>query len=355
VFPAVPEAVLLDFGEAQKMPELFVFKAGKYPQGDWPVERIQKMVDAYDPVNGIEAPAVIGHRSFAMRDADQFAHGWVESVRMDKDGKVYATVNNFSLEARHAIAEGKLRYISVELYEFDKVNKDEPPYLRAVALLGRDTPAVTGTKIPAMFSLKSFLSGGVVNTADEENHVSTFTRKMNAEDIQTLSFEGREKTQEESGMAKTAEELQAELEKSNARIAELEKSAGELAAFKKENEELKNAGKKQEAEAYFGKLRDEGKLPPAVFEKAASLDARLGEEERKEFRALFSALETKVDLSGKHKADKKNAPAPAAGSTELTAKIRAYQKEKKLASFAEAADALFAEKPELFEEEESHD
>jgi hypothetical protein len=339
------------------MPELFVFRAGKYPQGDWPEERVKKLVDAYDPVNRIEAPAVIGHRPFAMRDADQYAHGWVEKVRMDKDGKVYATINNFSLEARHAIAEGKLRYISVELYEFDKVNKDEPPYLKAVALLGRDTPAVAGTKIPAMFSLKNFLSGGVVNTADEENHVSTFTRKMNAEDIQTLSFEGQEKTQEESGMAKTAEELQlqAELEKSNARIAELEKSAGELAAFKKENEELKNAGKKQEAEAYFGKLRDEGKLPPAVFEKAASLDARLGEEERKEFRALFSALETKVDLSGKHFANKKNAPAPAAGSAELTAKIRAFQKEKNLSSFAEAANAMYAEKPELFEEEETHD
>jgi len=337
------------------LPELFVFKAGKYPQGDWPVERVQQMVDAYDPVNGIEAPAVIGHRAFALRDADQFAHGWVKSVRMDKDGRVFATIDNFSLEARHAIAEGKLRYISVELYEFDKVNKGEPPYLKAIALLGRDTPAVTGTKIPAMFSLKSFLSGGVVNTADEENHLSTFTRKVNAEDIQALSFEGEEKTQEESVM-KTAEELQAELEKSNARIAELEKSAGELAAFKKENEELKSAGKKQEAEAFFGKLRDEGKLPPAQFDKAVALDARLpGEEERKEFRALFSALDAKVDLSGKHKADKKNAPATAAGTSDLTAKIKAFQKEKKLASFADAANALYAEKPELFEEEGSND
>jgi hypothetical protein len=351
MFPAVPEANLQDFEEVRKMPELFVFKAGKYPQGDWPVERVQKFVDAYDPENGIEAPAVIGHRAFAMRDADQFAHGWVSSLRMDKDGKVYATINDFSLEARHAIAEKKLRYISVELYEFDKVNKEEPPYLRAVALLGRDTPAVTGTKIPAMFSLKSFLSGGVVNTADEENHVSTFTRKMNAEDIQTLSAdgginaEGQKNQQEDFAMGKTAEELE----------KELEKSKSETAAFQKELADLKNAGRKTEAESFFGKLRDEGKLPPAIFEKTVALDTRLGEEDRKEFRALFSALETKVDLSGKHTADKKNAPAPAAGTADLTAKIRAFQKEKKLASFGEAATALYAEKPELFEEEDSHD
>jgi hypothetical protein len=327
------------------MPELFVFKAGKYPQGDWPEERVKKLVGAYDPVNNLEAPAVIGHRLFAMRDADQFAHGWVESLRIDKDGKVYATINDFSLEARHAIAEKKLRYISVEIFEFDKINKDDPPYLRAVALLGRDTPAVTGTKIPAMFS--SLFSGGVANAADEENHVSTFSRKLNAEDIRTLSAnEGQKNQQEDFAMGKTAEELEKELEKSKA----------DAAAFQKELADLKNAGRKTEAESFFGKLRDEGKLPPAIFDKAVSLDTRLGEEDRKELRSLFSALETKVDLSGKHTADKKNAPSsPAAFGNELTAKIRAYKKKKKLASFAEAATALFAEKPELFEEGESHD
>jgi uncharacterized protein with PIN domain len=198
-----------------------------------------------------------------------------------------------------------------------------------------------------MFSLAT---GGVVNTVDEENHISTFTRRVNAEDIKTLSAEGQE-TQEDKTMGGKAEGTQ------NAEdlLAELEKNKAELATFKRENEELKNAGKKQEAEAFFSKLRDEGKLSPALFEKAVALDVRLGEEDRKEIRAMFSALETKVDLSGTHKADKKNAPAPAASNAELTAKIRAFQKEKKLASFAEAADALYAEKPELFDEEESND
>ena len=337
------------------MPELFVFRAGKYPQGDWPEERVKKLVDAYDPENNLEAPAVIGHRAFAMRDADQYAHGWVESLRMDKDGKVYATISDFSLEARHAIAEKKLRYISVEIYEFDKVNPGDPPYLKAVALLGRDTPAVTGTKIPAMFS--SLFSGGVVNTTDEENHISAFTRKMNTEDIKTLSATGdinaedRKNQREDFAMGKTAEEgasVEA-LEK------ELEKSRAETAAFQKELSELKNAGRKSDAETFFSKLRDEGKLPPAIFEKAAALDARLGEEDRKEFRSLFSSLEARIDLSGKHTADKKNAPALPAGSADLTAKIRAFQKEKDIASFEEAAIALHADKPELFGEGESND
>jgi hypothetical protein len=319
------------------MPELFVFKAGKYPQGDWPEERVKLLVDSYDPQNKIEAPAVIGHRSFALRDTDQYAHGWVESLRMDKDGKVYASIPDFSLEARHAIAEKKLRYISVEIFEFDKVNKEEPPYLRAVALLGRDTPAVTGTKIPAMFS---FLSGGVVNTVDEELHISTFTRKVNAEDLKALSEQGKPKTQEDHDMGKTLEELQAELEQAKA----------ETAAFRKANDDLKAAGKKQEAEAFFGKLRDEGKLSPALFEKAAALDIRLAEAEQKEFRALFAELEVKVDLSGTHTAAKNSAPAQANSDADVAAKVRAYQAEHKLETYADAAKALYAEKPELFEE-----
>jgi hypothetical protein len=332
------------------MPELFVFKAGKYPQGDWPEERVKHLVDAYDPENMIEAPAVIGHRSFAMRDADQYAHGWVESLRMDKDGKVYANIPEFSLEARHAIAEKKLRYISVEIYEFDKEDKSQSPYLRAIALLGRDTPAVMGTKIPSMFSLSL---GGVVNTVDEENHISTFTRKVSAEEFKTLSVQGQESQppQEDKAMGGKGESPQS----AEQLLAKLEESEKKILAFQKENEELKNAGKKQEAEAFFSKLRDEGKLPPVLFEKAVALDVRLGEEDRKEIRAMFSALETRVDLSGTHKADKKNAPAPAASNADLTAKIRAHQKEKKLASFADAAAALYAENPELFDEEESHD
>jgi hypothetical protein len=332
------------------MPELFIFRAGKYPQGDWPEDRVKKLVDAYDPETKIEAPAVIGHRAFAMRDSDQYAHGWVESLRMDKEGKVYATIPEFSLEARRAIAEKKLRYISVEIYELDKENKEEPPYLRAIALLGRDTPAVMGTKIPAMFSLAT---GGVVNTVDEESHISTFTRKVSAGEFKTLSSGGQE-TKEDKTMGDKGEGSRGTEELQSAELrTKLEESEKKIAAFRKENEDLKNAGRKQEAEAVFSKLRDEGKLPPALFDRAVALDARLGEEDRKELRAIVSAMEAKVDLSGHHKADQKTAP-PAPG-TDLTAKIRAYQKEKKFASFSDAATAMFAENPALFEEEGNHD
>ncbi|MDR0512053.1 MAG: hypothetical protein LBG93_02985 [Treponema sp.] len=325
------------------MPEFYVFKAGKYDQGDWPLERVQKLVDAYDPEKNLEAPVVIGHRYFAAGDADQYAHGWVKSLRIGKGGKVYATIDEFSTEARHAIADKKLRYISIEILEFDKHNKDEPPYLRAVALLGRDTPAVAGTKIPTMFTLVNLAAGGVVNTVDAEKNTSTFTRKVKEGEIKALFRKEQEITQEDAGMDKTAEYK-----------AALEKQSAELAAFKRENEELKSAGKKQDAESFFSKLRDEGKLPPAMFDRAVALDARLGEEDRKEMRALFSDLKAQVDLSGKHTADKKNGSVSAGSSSDLTAKIKVFQKEHGIASFGEAAAVLYSKQPEIFEEEETH-
>jgi len=352
------------------LPELFIFKAGRYPQGDWPIERVQKFVDAYDPERGFEAPLVIGHRSFALRDADQYAHGWVGKLRMEKDGKVYADVKDVSREARQAIAEKKLRYVSVELYEFDKCKETQgqPPYLRAVALLGRDTPAVAGTRVP-MFS-------AFCQHADEENHVTTFTRKVGAEDIRALSLGAGESTEEEAGVGNEEQEeiekLKAEVGELKARVEALEKGAegpreGGNGAFGKQpaqDDRVPDARfdkavaarlqelERQDAAAFYGGLRDAGKLPPAQYGKAVALDLRLGGEERKEARALFAALEAKVDLSGRHVADKKGAPeAPGFGSA-LNARIKAYQKEHEL-SFADAASALFAAKPELFEEEEA--
>jgi hypothetical protein len=323
------------------MPEIMIFKTGKYPQGDWPKERVQRMVDAYDPDKNIEAPVVIGHRFYADTNEAQFAHGWVKSLRMDGSGKVYADIPEFTSEVKQALAEKKLRYVSAEIYEFDKLDPNQPPYLRAVALLGRDTPAVTTTRLPSLFGL---MGDGAMSVVDEKQHIAAFTRKVSAEELSILSSVGRqEETQhlQEEAMG-DVEKLQAELARSNE----------QLAAFRKENEELKSAWKKNDATEFFGKLRDEGKLAPALLDRAVALDVKLGDEDRKELRALFGELSTTVDLTGTHVADKKRAGSPQAGSASLTAKIRAFQAEKKMATFADAAAALYAEKPELFDEGE---
>jgi hypothetical protein len=259
---------------------------------------------------------------------------------LDSAGKVFADVPEFSSDVKKKIAENKLRYISVEIFENDKVTENEPPYLRAVALLGRDTPAVQGTKLPTLFS--RFANDGFISV-DDENHIATFTKKLSGDEMKSLSFEREENTKDtqEVIMDKEMEKLKADMAAQQA----------ELAAFKKENAELKTAEKKALAEAFFSKLRDEGKLTPSLFDKAVALDAKLGDAERTELRAMFSELNAKVDLSGDHAAPKEKAPAPSAGSADVSAKVRAFQKEKGIATFAEAAEALYASNPDAFDEE----
>jgi hypothetical protein len=318
------------------MPELMIFKAGKYPQGDWPKERVQKMVDAYDSEKKLEAPVVIGHRHYGDSDEYQFAHGWVKSLRMDGAGKVYADIPEFSAEIKKAMAENKLRYISAEIYELDQADSAQTPYLRAVALLGRDSPAIPSARLPALFG---FMDYGALTEINELEHIVAFTRRVSTKEIQTLSIE-ETNHKEDSTMDKT-EELQAELTKKEEM----------LAAFKKENDELKLASKKAESEAYFGKLRDAGKLPPAMFEQAVTLDVRMDSENQKAFRAFFKDQEKPIiDLSGNHLADKKKAPDSASSDVSLAAQIRAFQKERNLSSFVDAAKILQIEKPALFKE-----
>jgi hypothetical protein len=323
------------------MAEILIFKAGKYPQGDWPKERLQKMVDAYDPEKGGDAPLVIGHRWYTNSDEGEYAHGWIKSLRMDGAGKVFAEVDDFSAQVKQAMAEKKLRYVSAEIYEHDKTDPTQPPYLRAVALLGRAGPQIPGLRLPSLFSQ---FAEGTITPLDEKDNVAAFTRRVNADDTQVFkdipdAGISRPGNHEEVSTMDDTEKLKAELAAKEA----------ELATFKKEVEDLKSARRKQDSLTYFGKLRDEGKLPPAQFEQAAALDARLGEENREAFRALFSNLGQELDLSGKHLADKKRAAAPAASEEDLSAQIRAFQKEKGFASFSDAAEALHAEKPDLFE------
>jgi hypothetical protein len=182
-----------------------IFKAGKYPQGDWPKERVQKLVDAYDPEKKLEAPAVIGHRYWGNSDEYQYAHGWVKRLRMDGAGKVYADIPEFSAESKRAMAENKLRYISAEIYEMDKIDPEQPPYLRAVALLGRDSPAIPSTRLPALFGL---MDSGTITDVDEKEHIVTFARRVSNKEIQTLSVEETNNHKEDTTVDKT-EALQA--------------------------------------------------------------------------------------------------------------------------------------------------
>ncbi|MBN2536387.1 MAG: hypothetical protein JXB88_26120 [Spirochaetales bacterium] len=333
------------------MPEIMFFKAGKYDQGNWPKERVQRMVDAYNPDKNIEAPIVIGHRDFMGSrlpmdtDEAQYAHGWVKSLRMDNIGKVYAEIPELSAEVLAAIAQKKLKYVSAEIFKFDEINPDDPPYLRAIALLGRDTPAVVTAKLPSFFSM---FAGGTITSIDETKHLITFTCKLNISESPNTDIspspakqtgDNQSNINKESTMTETEKLTQ-----------ELEKTKAELDTYKQENETLKASAGRKDAETFFSKLRDNGNLPPALFDRAVALDQKLSDDVRKEYRNLVSAFEKKVNMDEDHNADKKKADSIPETDEELSAKIRAFQAERGIESFLKAAEILFQEKPGLFKE-----
>lgn len=110
------------------MPEMMAFKAGKYAQGDWPKERVQKTADAYDPEKSREAPLVIRHRRYGTDDGYQSARGWVKSLRMDGGGKVYADIPEFPSKVKQALAEKRLRSVPAGV---GKQGAAAAPYLKA--------------------------------------------------------------------------------------------------------------------------------------------------------------------------------------------------------------------------------
>ena len=141
-------------------------------------------------------------------------------------------------------------------------------------------------------------------------------------------------------------------EQNETTVAEMAAKDARIAALEKENEMLQQAKMKHEAEVFFSQLRDAGKITPAYFEKAVALDVKMTEADRKDFRALFANSEPIVDLSGEHTATKGKSSTDFACNSDVTAKIKAFQKEKGFASFTEAAEALYSASPEMFSEEE---
>lgn len=355
-----------------------VFKSGNYPQGDFPLERCRKMVDAYDPVNNIEGAAVIGHMDniLAERIENEFAYGWYDKLSMDEEGTVYANFpdEDISPELSQWIKSGKLRYVSAEIITYDKKDSTKAPYLARVAFLGRSIPAVNQAKVPAMFSglLKAIGFSKTDPVSDTGEPLLRFCQRMDKQTVQKFaslitvplgasenstshSVEGGKQNTDEKpippkgfSMSMTDEEKEkfSQLEKENA------DKAARIAQFEQQEKENKKETAKKDAESFYQKFRDDGKITPVEFSEVVGLDVTLTEEQRaiqrKHFSALFEKRSPVVSLNAGHVASKEQCFSEnEKTNASVNAQVRKYAREHKI-SFSEAVDVLSSEKPELF-------
>ncbi len=345
-----------------------IFEAGEYPQGSWPIERVRRLVDSYDPVEGVEAPGVVGHFENALseRIENELAYCWVRSLSMNENGEVFADVPNeeISPQLRMWLMQRNLKYISGEIMPFDEMLQKGEPALVRIAFLGRSIPQVPTAKIPSMFrrALSLFSSKNIEDEKTvrwcgriEESAIGDlvqFCAEGNPGPSPQFLGEEKEDVNKPAEPEENTEEEMTEEEKQ-----EFENLKAQNAALQVENKSLsgeldkfKSAEDERLVKEKLVSLRDAGKITPAQFK---SLETEVPKMDAESRRILFSAYETAApvaDLGTEHKAQK---PAQTFGAdSSLVQRIQAFSREKNL-SYEQAAEELHRLEPSLFAGESS--
>lgn len=123
-----------------------IFKAGKQTASNgttlsFSEDDLRAAVEAYNPALH-EAPITVGH------PADNLpAYGWIASLQYD-DGRIVAAPDQVEHQFEEMVAAGRFKKRSASFYTPDSPSNPTPGsyYLRHVAFLGAQPPAVKGLK-----------------------------------------------------------------------------------------------------------------------------------------------------------------------------------------------------------------
>ena len=121
------------------MKNIDIFRAGKWNGDEYSIEDLDHMVSAFNKV-GFQVPVKLGHGP----QPDGRAFGWVASLRRQGD-KLIANLRDIPKRVYDIIKERGLDTVSSEIFWNLKRNGTTfPRVLKAVALLGAETPGVSG-------------------------------------------------------------------------------------------------------------------------------------------------------------------------------------------------------------------
>lgn len=193
-----------------------IFRAGRHldDQGvahSFSEADVAGMAASYDPALR-EAPLTIGHPKDNLP-----AYGWVKGVARGANGALVVTPHQVEPQFAEMVAAGRFKKRSASFYPPQAPNNPAPGrwYLRHVAFLGAQPPAVAGLK-DLQFSAAD--ADGAVNFSapDVDDDTTNPNPNPNATGNQIGNPPGNPLTQEIDDMSK---ELQAQLEEANAKLA----------------------------------------------------------------------------------------------------------------------------------------
>ncbi|MDA9095407.1 hypothetical protein N9J88_03325 [Porticoccaceae bacterium] len=129
------------------MKRINIFKSGSHVTAagaalEFAESDLQSSVDAYDPKIH-EAPITVGHPKDNLP-----AYGWISGLQFSEDRGMDATPSQVDTDFAEMVAGGKFKKISASFYAPDSPTNPVPGiyYLRHVAFLGAQPPAVKGLK-----------------------------------------------------------------------------------------------------------------------------------------------------------------------------------------------------------------
>lgn len=290
-----------------------IFRAGNYPQRNVTVEDIKAIAENYDP-EFCEAPVSIFHWG------NDFAYGWIKDLKVEGE-KLMASFKDVTDELKEYVAKKMLKRHSIELYE-DLGEKGL--YLKGLAMLGKDTPAVKGMQ-PLQFKEAEAVKYDFEELPSFANEFAVEHFKAKADALET------EKTKLET---------------------DLNQEKSKTQSFASEKEELRFEQRLTNFESFLDEKSEAGELPPVIRDKAVDIYKELhgfaeiksfefSEDKQPKVISLFKDMITGLKKQIKFGEDFTDGQSEESLTPhQLAEKITAYQEKKKaegkIVSYSEA-------------------
>lgn len=231
-----------------------VFKAGKYPQGEFTQKDVEEIAKNYDP-SFCEAPVTIDHEQSGP------AYGWVDKVKTDGD-ILKVSFKDTPKEFQEDVNAGKYKKVSIELY---KNLEGKGHYLKAVSFLGAAIPQVKGLEPIKFMDSESEIFEFEVS----DNEPETFTQediddlKKQVDDLENQIAKFKEKDKQKEQKLETIKSLKDKISSLTDEVTSFKEKAQGKEQIEQELNDIKTALKNKEYEDFIEKQINDGKLVPA--------------------------------------------------------------------------------------------
>lgn len=228
-----------------------VFRAGKYPQGEFTKKEVAEIAKNYDP-KFCEAPITIDHEQSGP------AYGWVDVAKAEGD-ILKVSFKDTPKEFQDDVNSGKYKKVSVELY---KNLEGKGHYLKAVSFLGAAIPQVKGLE-PIKFKEgeSEFFEFEVETVEDTENFSAEEIEDLRKQvsDLETQIAKYKQKDQK----LETIKSLKEKISALTNEVSTFKEKAEGKEAIEQELNDIKTTLKNKEFEDFIEKQINAGKLVPA--------------------------------------------------------------------------------------------